>query len=1140
MEEKNIALLGFVSSAADYLKEQIKDDSEEIKPLEEVDLNKIKSELENKLGSSFDGAKNKSDDLINAGREVFDNFISKSPTLIDEFKDIFDVDFKKENDEKDEKIVSHLINILKKPQENDETDELVNQIAKAASKATVETKPKVETDNTEEDKELDSIFSEILANENIEEEKSDSNPIEEETNIEENSKDEPKLDPNEIKQLIKDTISEFFIDKKQEAEVKLDEVIDSFEELKNAVENPVNEEQIVNEEQTDLNQEDEQIDLNSIDEDVELEEVKYEELNPNNDSLLGGVFKRVDQPQEIEEPVLEENAIIEDVFVDDGSLEGENDESLDLELEDDDLKLATSQLEDEVNNEQTSDSFITVDDILNSFNAPKVDDDAEINSVLKEAENNYLVNYESSYEESAPKKKNKDNDSEEIVLNDFNIEEAIEKEFLEIQNRKVETEEPKKTNDDDYSFVDGVLVSEAELEEESFKPVEEETISNTNSTKEDLSSNKEAELEEELNEETPIIEETLGSTVEEDSNAIEEIVDSNLADEALNLAEEEMNTAEETKASSDELQEKREEESGLEVDLNSINEEADTIEESSEEIETSDDEIVQEQEDIDEDLIEEAIEDQEDALKLIAKEESNLAFEEAFGVEENSEDSDIEEPVDSNLEKEKLEDLADLETLDLIFEELSKEHEEEYNLDYKELDADEESTNPSDELKDDTNLIEETSSEEADTNEESDSLESEIQEASEEMQAFDDEINQEQEEVETVEETEASSDELQEKREEESNLEELDTEKQDDSGLDNESLDSNEAEYSSSNLDEEFTLDGCDIEESLEEMANEDSDDISLFDDVPLSQKLSSFTDQYEASDNPYSRDVGYPIDKDDYAFEVAREHGDDSISSFLKELKENKEQDFSQQANDIVADLIDQCKTLCPDVKEEETELVEEENEPIMIDNDYIEAYKNRTLEEIYIPNPGLDALEEETVEDSSTIEEESNLEDTEETREEVEDNSNEDAYLNDLFADFTNNDYEVDEVSDKQKQEEAKRKEIYDSIVTLYPYLSNGFIKGVYDLKQSFANDYKDGEKMVILHRLRFENINGLRQFVDVMINHGYLVNVDEKQMIVDTFKEHVNSDGKILTDIFEIANQAKLLTGDYEGYRIIEDEL
>ena len=55
--------------------------------------------------------------------------------------------------------------------------------------------------------------------------------------------------------------------------------------------------------------------------------------------------------------------------------------------------------------------------------------------------------------------------------------------------------------------------------------------------------------------------------------------------------------------------------------------------------------------------------------------------------------------------------------------------------------------------------------------------------------------------------------------------------------------------------------------------------------------------------------------------------------------------------------------------------------------------------------------------------------------------------------------------------------------------------------------------------------------------MMSHEYFVNVDEKQMIVDTFKEHVNSDGKILTDIFEIANQAKLLTGEYDGYRIIE---
>ena len=57
--------------------------------------------------------------------------------------------------------------------------------------------------------------------------------------------------------------------------------------------------------------------------------------------------------------------------------------------------------------------------------------------------------------------------------------------------------------------------------------------------------------------------------------------------------------------------------------------------------------------------------------------------------------------------------------------------------------------------------------------------------------------------------------------------------------------------------------------------------------------------------------------------------------------------------------------------------------------------------------------------------------------------------------------------------------------------------------------------------------------------MLNHDYQINVDEKQMIVDTFKNYVNEDGLILNEIFSIANQAKLLCGDYEGYRILTKE-
>ena len=52
---------------------------------------------------------------------------------------------------------------------------------------------------------------------------------------------------------------------------------------------------------------------------------------------------------------------------------------------------------------------------------------------------------------------------------------------------------------------------------------------------------------------------------------------------------------------------------------------------------------------------------------------------------------------------------------------------------------------------------------------------------------------------------------------------------------------------------------------------------------------------------------------------------------------------------------------------------------------------------------------------------------------------------------------------------------------------------------------------------------------------MNHDYRVNVDENKMIVDIFKDMINTDGKILTNIFEIANQARVLDGNYEGYRV-----
>ena len=718
MEDKNIALLGFVSSAADYLKKQIKDNSEEIKELDEIDLDKIKSELGKRLGSSFGGVQDKSNDLINAGREAFNDFINDSSKMIDEFNDIFNVDFKKENDEKDEEMVNHLISILREPSKFEETNDFETQIARAANDSYIEDNRKIEVPGSDNE-ELDSLFSEIIANENIKVEEPVLNPfvdvetefeaLTKEPSVEENEEpsddsieeiieeDEIEKDnslkADEIKQLIRDTISEFFTNtnKPEEKEVKLDEVINSFDVLKNV---GVDEEG--DEIKEDNNKDEEFAEFESLC--SGLDEVEYEELNPNNDSLLDGVFKRVDEYEEINE-----------------------DELAELEEEPD----------------------VDLEDLLRPID---------------------------------------------------------------------------------------VLI-----------------------------------------EEEPVVEEH----VEEATNDIGNDVDSIVG-----------------------------------------------------------------------------------RLK------------------------DIIPPCEPVIEEPKFsEDMLGV------------------------LDA----------LSMDEGILEVTKDE---------------------------------------------------------------------------------------NIDEEFSYDG---------------DEISLFDDVPLSEKLSNYADHTDEEK------------EDDYLFDDADVDEQGSISSFLSELKDDDQ--ISLQEDDVpgmrsLSELIESCNILCPSEDKEDA--------PEIVENDYLEEYNNRSLEELYIPNPGLDILEQEEFD----LGLDKNEEDSNEDEADFDLGSkDENDYVGELFDEFTNNEYEVDDFKNKQQRINELNKKIYDSIVALYPYLSNGFIKGVYELKESFASDYEEGQKIIILHRLVFTDLEGLRQFVDVMMSHEYFVNVDEKQMIVDTFKEHVNSDGKILTDIFEIANQAKLLTGEYDGYRIIE---
>lgn len=157
-------------------------------------------------------------------------------------------------------------------------------------------------------------------------------------------------------------------------------------------------------------------------------------------------------------------------------------------------------------------------------------------------------------------------------------------------------------------------------------------------------------------------------------------------------------------------------------------------------------------------------------------------------------------------------------------------------------------------------------------------------------------------------------------------------------------------------------------------------------------------------------------------------------------------------------------------------------------------------------------------------------------EPEEKIAEDKTDKTYVSTLIDDLKQQ-FEEEEAIKREKEE--KNKEIYDRIGKIYPYLPKNFVKSVYDLKDSLGKEYPLGKQVVLLHRINFKSVEGLRQFVEIGLNHDYQINADEDKLIVDIFRQFENSDGKILANIYEIANQGYLLNGTYEGYNVIIDD-
>ncbi len=264
-----------------------------------------------------------------------------------------------------------------------------------------------------------------------------------------------------------------------------------------------------------------------------------------------------------------------------------------------------------------------------------------------------------------------------------------------------------------------------------------------------------------------------------------------------------------------------------------------------------------------------------------------------------------------------------------------------------------------------------------------------------------------------------------------------------------------------------------------------------------------------------------------------------DEDNELLRQIAENVNQSEEIPEQPEPKEEIQNLDTIFSEVlahEEEEQPEVEDVPEiPVIDENDLVRLAQDiDEKHNLYYADLPEDTDEEEP--ETEPLPEEVYENETEEELPEEPKPENEEVYVSSLIEELKQR--MLEEEAQKKAQEEEYR-QIYDRIHRIYPNLSNAFIRTVYDLKEAIANEYPLNKEVIVLHRCIFKDVESLRQFVEIALNHNFSINADEDKLMVDAIKEYVNADGRIITSIFEVANQSAELGGEYDGYRVMLEE-
>lgn len=125
-----------------------------------------------------------------------------------------------------------------------------------------------------------------------------------------------------------------------------------------------------------------------------------------------------------------------------------------------------------------------------------------------------------------------------------------------------------------------------------------------------------------------------------------------------------------------------------------------------------------------------------------------------------------------------------------------------------------------------------------------------------------------------------------------------------------------------------------------------------------------------------------------------------------------------------------------------------------------------------------------------------------------------------------------ESKEESVKTYSAEDKSEEVQE-IAAVYPYLDPDFIEKILNKNDEFNTSYEEDVLVTVQHRVKFDQEEERKAFVEIMELSGYETAIKEDTVIAS--RKFFTQSGAIISDILNVANQTLALQGVYEDYDI-----